>query len=90
MKKKKVKVIKNLPSAKVAPTYNPDTVIDVRKYGVKDLENHIEKIKKNIKIFEEAIEKEMALMKRDNDMIKVLKKDIEEAKMFKKLKRLKN
>jgi hypothetical protein len=90
MKKKAAKVKKVIQNAKVTPTYNPDTVIDLRQYGIKDLEAHIEKIKKNIKIFEEAIGKERDLMERDSDMINVLKKDIEEAKMFKKLKKFKN
>ena len=68
----------------VTPTYDPLAVIEARRYGVRDLKAHIEKIKKNIKIFEEAINKEKALMKRDRQMINVLKNDIKEAKSFKK------
>ena len=66
----------------VTPSYNPQTVVEARKYGVLDLQAHIEKIKQNIKIFEEAIDKERNLMKRDRDMIAVLKNDIREAKTF--------
>lgn len=68
----------------VTPTYDPQAVIEARRYGVRDLKAHIEKIKKNINIFEEAINKEKALMKRDQEMINVLKNDIQEAKSFKK------
>lgn len=78
---------KSKKSMSMAPTYNPDVVIPMRTFGIKDLKAHIEKIKQNIKIFEEAIGKEKALMKRDEGMIKVLKNDIKEAKMFKKLKK---
>jgi len=45
----------------------------IRQYGVKDLERYKEKIKKNIKIFEEAIQKEKTEMKRVEDMITALK-----------------
>jgi hypothetical protein len=70
----------------VTPSFDPIAVIEARKYGVKDLKNHILKIKDNIKIFREAIDKEKALMKRDREMIAVLKHDIKEAKSFQKKK----
>jgi hypothetical protein len=89
-KKLNLKPKRKPQTASVTPTYNPDVVIPLRTYGIKDLKAHIEKIKKNIKIFEEAINKEKALMKRDEDMIKVLKNDIKEARMFKRIKKLKN
>lgn len=84
-RKKKLKLKTKAPTASVTPTFDPAAVIEARKYGVRDLLAHIQKIKKNIKIFEDAIGKEKALMKRDRDMIMVLKNDIKEAKSFKKL-----
>lgn len=87
--KKKTKNTKTRATPIVTPTYNPQTVIEARKYGIIDLKAHIGKIKKNIKIFEEAIKKEKDLMKRDREMIVVLKNDIKEAKIFKKLKKTK-
>ena len=57
----------------------------IRQYGIRDLKNYIEKLKKNIKVFEEAIEKEEKEIKRTRQMIKVLENDIKEAKSFKKL-----
>ncbi len=68
----------------VTPSFDPIAVIEARKYGVKDLKNHILKIKENIKIFEGAIAKENDLMKRDKEMINVLLNDIKEAKSFQK------
>lgn len=59
------------------------TKID-RGFGVIDLEKYLEKIKKNIKVFEEAIGKEKTEMKRVRDMIKVLKDDIRNAKNLEK------
>lgn len=50
----------------------------VRQFGINDLIKYKEKIKKNIAIFEEAIEKEKKEMKRVDDMIVSLKKDIAE------------
>jgi hypothetical protein len=88
MKTKKKSKLK-AKSLTVTPTYNPEGVITLRSYGIKDLKAHIEKIKKNIKIFEEAIGKEKALMKRDLEMIKVLSNDIKDAKMFLKNKKKK-
>lgn len=72
---KKKKVIIN-------PNYNPKAVIEVRGYGIIDLKKYQEKIKKNIKVFEEAIEKEKKEYKRVQDMIDVLEKDIKTAKKF--------
>lgn len=74
------------PVTTVTPSFDPITVIEARKYGIRDLKAHIEKIKKNIHIFADAIAKEKALMKRDRQMIAVLKNDIQEAKKFKKMK----
>ncbi|MBI5126880.1 hypothetical protein HZA76_00275 [Candidatus Roizmanbacteria bacterium] len=71
----------------VNPTYNPETVIIQRSFGVKDLKKYLEKIKKNIEVFKEAIGKEKTEMKRVEGMIKVLKDDIRQAKQFKLLKK---
>jgi len=76
---------KQKPQIVLNPNYNPDNVITVRRYGVKDLERYLDKIRQNIKIFEEAISKERAEMKKTQGMIKVLETDIKEAKMFKRL-----
>ncbi len=78
---------KQKPQIILNPNYNPDNVITVRRYGVKDLERYMGKIRQNIKIFEEAIGKEKAEMKKTKGMIKVLQNDIEEAKMFKRFKK---
>jgi len=80
IKKQKVK------SISLGPNYNPDSVIEVRTYGVKDLKRYIGKIQKNIKVFEEAIKKERAEMKKTEGMITVLETDIKQAKLFKRLK----
>ncbi|KKP46374.1 MAG: hypothetical protein UR39_C0011G0026 [Candidatus Woesebacteria bacterium GW2011_GWA1_33_30] len=50
----------------------------IREFGVNDLIKYKEKIKKNILVFEEAIEKEKTEMKRVDGMIASLKKDIKE------------
>ena len=50
----------------------------IREFGIKDLIKYKEKIKKNILVFEEAIEKEKTEMKRVDGMIASLKKDIKE------------
>lgn len=50
----------------------------IREYGVADLEKYKEKLKKNIKVFEKAIQKEKTEMKRVQGMIDSLKKDIKE------------
>jgi hypothetical protein len=72
---------------RVNPNYNPDNVIVTRRYGVEDLEKYLKKIKQNINIFKEAINKEKAEMKKTEEMIKVLKNDIYEAKMLKRMKK---
>ena len=54
-----------------------DTKI-VRKFGINDLLKYKEKIKKNILVFEEAIEKEKTEMKRVDGMITSLNTDIKE------------
>lgn len=56
----------------------------IRGFGIKDLERYREKIKKNIKVFEEAIAKERGEMKRIDGMIKVLKTDIKTANHLQK------
>ncbi|MEK7169099.1 MAG: hypothetical protein AAB778_03745 [Patescibacteria group bacterium] len=66
----------------INPDYNPKAVIEVRGYGIIDLKKYQEKIKKNMKVFEEAIEKEKKEYKRVQDMIEVLEKDIKTAKKF--------
>ena len=83
MKRKKKSKTK-AQTVSVTPTFDPIAVIEARRYGVRDLKAHIEKIKQNIKIFKEAIGKEKTLMERDKEMIAVLKNDIREAKSFKK------
>ena len=85
--KRKKKSKSKAQTVSVTPTFDPVAVIEARRYGVRDLKAHIEKIKENIKIFKDAIGKEKALMKRDQEMIAVLKNDIKEAKSFKKIKR---
>jgi peptidoglycan hydrolase CwlO-like protein len=56
----------------------------LRGYGIKDLKRYLEKLKSNIKVFEDAIAKENAEIKKTKGMIKVLQKDIEEADKIKK------
>jgi peptidoglycan hydrolase CwlO-like protein len=67
---------------KLKPNYDPKKVIAERTQGIIDLTRYIEKIKKNILVFKEAIQKEKNEMKKTEGMIKVLKKDIKEAKKF--------
>lgn len=50
----------------------------VREFGIKDLIKYKEKIGANIKVFEEAIEKEKTEMKRVDGMISALSKDIKD------------
>jgi len=57
----------------------------LRGFGVKRLIKHKQKIRKNIKVFQDAIKKEKDDIKRVNDMIKVLKDDIKQATKLKKL-----
>ncbi len=66
----------------IDPGYDPKAVIEARSFGIVDLKKYLEKIKKNILVFEEAISKEKKEMKRVNDMIEVLEKDIKTAKKF--------
>ena len=54
------------------------SLYDMRQYGIDDLTAHIEKIKKNIKIFEEAIRKEKDKIKKTEQMIESLKEDQKE------------
>jgi len=51
----------------------------IRGYGVVDLKKYILKIKKNIGVFKEAIDKEITEMRRVKNMIKVLENDIKDA-----------
>lgn len=54
--------------------YSPSSK-ELRQYGIDDLKNYIAKLKKNIKVFEEAIAKEKKEIKRAQGMIKALKQD---------------
>ncbi len=54
-----------------------DTKI-IREFGINDLVKYKEKIKKNILVFEEAIDKERTEMKRVDGMIASLDTDIKE------------
>lgn len=51
----------------------------VRQFGVNDLVKYKEKIHKNIKVFEDAIQKENMELKRVQGMIDSLEKDINDA-----------
>lgn len=51
----------------------------VRQFGIDDLKKYKEKIHKNIKVFEEAIEKEVAELTRVQGMINSLDKDVKYA-----------
>lgn len=66
----------------INPDYNPEAVITARTFGIVDLKKYQEKIKKNILVFKEAIEKEEKEYTRVQDMIEVLEKDIKTAKKF--------
>lgn len=59
-------------------------LVKKRQYGINDLNRYLEKIKKNILVFEEAIAKEKQEMDRVNGMIAVLKNDIQTAGKLKK------
>ncbi|MCX6816694.1 MAG: hypothetical protein NTZ93_02435 [Candidatus Beckwithbacteria bacterium] len=61
-----------------------DNLKEVRRYGVTDLKKYIQKIKKNIRVFNEAISKEKKEMTRITNMIKVLQNDIKTADELKK------
>jgi len=47
----------------------------VRQYGINDLKNYILKLKKNIKVFDEAIKKEKLEIRRTRGMIMALQVD---------------
>lgn len=68
----------------VQPNSNPSQTIEIRKFGVRDLTAYTQKIDKNIKIFKEAIAKEVTEKARVQVMIKSLKADIKEARILKK------
>lgn len=73
---------KKQKKVKLNPGYDPKQVIEARSYGIVDLQKYQEKIKKNILVFKEAIQKEEKEYKRVGGMIQVLKKDIRTAKKF--------
>ena len=56
-----------------------------RSYGVKDLIRYRKKLKLNILVFKQAIDKEKEEIKRVEGMIKVLKQDIKQATSLQKL-----
>lgn len=67
---------------KVTPTKTKkelESLKIVRQFGIDDLIKYKEKIHKNIKVFEEAIEKENFELKRVEGMIDALEKDINDA-----------
>ena len=80
---------KSLPSS--TPTSKPLTKEDLakvkieRSYGVKDLIRYRKKLKQNILVFKQAIDKEKEEIKRVEGMIKVLKQDIKQATSLQKL-----
>jgi len=55
--------------------YTDDELIQVRQYGINDLNSYINKLRANIKVFEDAIAKERNEIKRAKVMIKDLKED---------------
>lgn len=61
----------------------------LREFGIKDLEKYVQKIKENIKVFQAAIGKEKTEMKRAQDMIRTLKKDIKTINLIQKLQKRK-
>jgi peptidoglycan hydrolase CwlO-like protein len=61
-----------------------DNLKIIRGYGVVDLKKYIQKIKKNIAVFDQAITREKNEMKRVEGMIRVLKNDIKTAEILKK------
>jgi len=56
-------------------TYTPSSFKQLRQYGIDDLKEYIKKMKRNIKVFEDAIDKEKKEIKKAREMIKVLEKD---------------
>ena len=50
----------------------------IRRYGINDLKKYMEKIQKNIRVFEEAIDKEKAELLRTQGIIGSLEKDIKD------------
>lgn len=73
-----------MPQSRPLTKKELENIKTIRSYGVKDLDRYLEKIKKNIQVFEEAIKKERTEMERVMGMRKVLKNDI---KTVEKLKR---
>lgn len=75
-----------MPKIKVVPTKKElENLKTVRQFGINDLKKYKEKIHKNIKVFEEAIEKEKTELKRVQGMIDALNVDIKEATKLSKL-----
>ncbi|KKP72462.1 MAG: hypothetical protein UR68_C0015G0023 [Candidatus Roizmanbacteria bacterium GW2011_GWA2_35_19] len=74
-----------MSKVKINPAYNADSTIIQRTYGIVDLKKYLVKIKQNIKVFEEAINKEKTEIKRVKGMINALKTDIVNAKELKRL-----
>lgn len=56
-----------------------------RRYGINDLKKYILKLKQNIKVFEEAINKENKEVERVNGMIKSLENDIKTAQKLEEM-----
>lgn len=76
----------NTLKIKVIPTKKElENLKTVRQFGIDDLKRYKEKIHKNIKVFEDAIEKERIELKRVQGMIDSLETDIKEANRLKKL-----
>ncbi len=67
----------------VQPNSDPSQIIEIRQFGVRDLTAYTQKIDKNIKIFKEAIAKEITEKARVRTMIESLKADIKEARSLK-------
>lgn len=57
----------------------------LRGFGVKQLQKYQLKLKQNIKVFQDAIQKERIELDRTKDMIKALKFDIKQVDKLKKL-----
>lgn len=75
-----IKKVKLIPTKKQL-----EDLKTVRQFGINDLKKYKEKIYKNIKVFEEAIEKEKTELKRVQGMIDALEVDIKEATKLSKL-----
>ena len=86
MKKNKTKKQKVVATLKVIPTKKElENLKTVRQFGVDDLKRYKTKIHANIKVFEDAIEKEKVELKRVQGMIDSLKVDIKDVNRLKKL-----